>query len=135
MLNLFHLVLFARGIYAILWFYVAPVIPTMLREFGVAPADAGLLPAAFIVGAAAAQLPASYLGARYGHDRVAGVGMVIFGASSMLMSAAPSWEWALGFRALGGVGAGHFFLHSRRRLSRPAAQCRGVGVGVVQRLF
>jgi MFS family permease len=89
----------------------------MLREFGVAPSAAGLLPAAFIVGAAAAQLPASYLGARYGHDRVAGIGMAIFGASSVLMSAAPRWEWALGFRALGGVGA---LLHSRRRLSRPA---------------
>lgn len=109
MLNLFYLILFARGVYALMWFYTSPVIPTMLREFGVAPAAAGLLPAAFIVGAAATQLPASYLGARYGHDRVAGVGMVIFGASSVLMSVAPRWEWALGFRALGGVGAGLFF--------------------------
>jgi Arabinose efflux permease len=109
MLNLFYLILFARGVYALMWFYTSPVIPTMLREFGVAPAAAGLLPAAFIVGAAATQLPASYLGARYGHDRVAGVGMVIFGASSVLMSVAPRWEWALGFRALSGVGAGLFF--------------------------
>jgi DHA1 family inner membrane transport protein len=85
-------------------FYVAPMILTMLREFGVAPSAAGLLPAAFIVGAAAAQLPASYLGARYGHDRVAGIGIVIFGASSILMSAAPRREWALGFRALAGLG-------------------------------
>jgi DHA1 family inner membrane transport protein len=35
--------------------------------------------------------------------------MAIFEASSILMSAAPRWEWALGFRALGGVGAGLFF--------------------------
>ncbi len=35
--------------------------------------------------------------------------MVIFGASSVLMSAAPRWGWALGFRALGEVGAGLFF--------------------------
>jgi MFS family permease len=109
MLNLFPLVLLARCVYALMWFYVAPVIPAMLREFGVAPADAGLLPAAFIVGAAAAQLPASYLGARYGHDKVAGTGMVIFGASSALMGLAPSWGWAVGLRALGGVGAGLFF--------------------------
>jgi MFS family permease len=62
----------------------------MLREFGVAPS-------------------ASACGARYGHDRVAGIDMVIFEASSILMSAAPRWEWGLGFRALGRVGAGLFF--------------------------
>jgi Arabinose efflux permease len=104
-----YLVLFARGVYSLMWFYMAPILPTILREYGVEPIQAGLLPAVFIVGAAATQLPAGYLGARYGHDRVAGVGMAVFGASSILLSVAPTWESVLVFRALGGVGAGLFF--------------------------
>ncbi|ACB39583.1 MFS transporter [Pyrobaculum neutrophilum] len=109
MLNLFLLVLLSRGVYALMWFYIAPLLPAMLRDYGVDPAYAGLLPAAFVVGAALMQLPASYLGARYGHNKVAGFGMVLFGVSSVLMALAPSWGWALAFRALGGVGAGLFF--------------------------
>ncbi|MGC9131209.1 MAG: MFS transporter [Pyrobaculum sp.] len=108
-MNLFALVLLSRAVYSLMWFFTAPVLPAVLRDFEVDPAQAGLLPAVFIIGAAATQIPASYLGALYGHDKVAGLGMVIFGASSILLSLSPGWIWLLLFRALGGVGAGLFF--------------------------
>ncbi|ABP50251.1 MAG: MFS transporter [Pyrobaculum arsenaticum] len=108
-MSLFYIILLSRGVYSLMWFFVAPVLPLVLKEFGVSPAQAGLLPAVFIVGAAVMQLPASYLGARHGHDKIAGLGMVLFGASSVLMGLAPSWGWLLFFRALGGMGAGLFF--------------------------
>ncbi|MCX8136023.1 MFS transporter [Pyrobaculum aerophilum] len=108
-MNLFPLVLFSRCVYSLMWFFLAPVLPAILREFRVDPAYAGLLPAAFIIGAAVTQIPASYLGAVYGHDKVAGLGMLIFGVSSALLPLSPSWEWLLLLRAVGGVGAGLFF--------------------------
>ncbi|MEM1598282.1 MAG: MFS transporter [Pyrobaculum sp.] len=101
--------LLSRATYALMWFYLAPVLPVMLRELGVSPGEAGLLPAVFIVGAAVMQIPASVMGARLGHDKAAGVGMVLFGLSSTLLASAKTWHEALFYRALGGVGAGLFF--------------------------
>lgn len=106
---LIYLVLLSRAVYALMWFYIAPVLPMMLREFNVDPALAGVLPAVFIVGAATAQLPASFIGAKFGHNKIAGIGLIIFGISSIAVGLSPSWEWALFFRALGGLGAGLFF--------------------------
>lgn len=108
-MNLFYLVLLSRGVYAAMWFYTAPMLPSMLSEFNVPPAAAGLMPAAFIAGAAAFQIPAGILGARLGHNKTAGVGMLIFGFSSISLGLSPSWTAALLSRALGGVGAGLFF--------------------------
>ncbi|ABO07957.1 MFS transporter [Pyrobaculum calidifontis] len=104
-----RLILAARALYALMWFYVAPVLPQMLKEFGVDASSAGLLPAMFIVGTGVMQIPASYLGGKLGFNKVAGAGMAIFGASSLLLSLSNSWWEALLLRALGGVGAGLFF--------------------------
>jgi DHA1 family inner membrane transport protein len=55
--------------------------------------------------------------------------MVIFGASSVLMSAAPRWGWALGFRALGGVGAGLFFFTAGAVLVALRPNAAGAALG------
>lgn len=106
---MFFLVLISRVVYALMWFYIAPMLPLMLKDFRVSPGNAGLLPAMFIAGAALTQIPAGYMGARIGHNKTAGLGMAVFGSSAILTSLADSWEKILLFRALGGIGAGLFF--------------------------
>ncbi|MFN3803931.1 MAG: MFS transporter [Pyrobaculum sp.] len=106
---MFFLVLTSRVVYALMWFYVAPMLPLMLKDFRVSPGNAGLLPAVFIAGAALTQIPAGYMGARVGHNKAAGLGMAVFGSSAVLTGLADSWEKTLIFRALGGIGAGLFF--------------------------
>lgn len=108
-MRLFYYILGARAVYALLWFYVSPLLPLMARDLAVQEAQLGLLPAAFIAGAAAMQIPAAWIGAKIGDVRTAGIGLLLLGLGSALVGFSGTWQEALAFRALAGAGAGLFF--------------------------
>ncbi|CCC80720.1 permease of the major facilitator superfamily [Thermoproteus tenax Kra 1] len=106
---MFAYILAARAVYALMWFYLAPLLPAMIQDFSVPPSESGLMPAFFIIGAAAAQIPASWIGSKIGDIRTAGLGLFTLGIGSSLVATSPNWWTALAFRAISGVGAGLFF--------------------------
>ncbi|MGC9118277.1 MAG: MFS transporter [Thermoproteus sp.] len=129
-MGLFRYILASRAVYALLWFYLSPLLPAMSRDLHVAEAQLGFLPAAFIAGAAAAQIPASVLGSKIGDVKTAGIGLFLLGLGSALTAASPTWGVALALRAVAGVGAGLFFSTAGAALValRPGEAGRALGL-------
>ena len=129
-MRLFGYILASRAVYALLWFYLSPLLPAMSRDLHVSEAQLGFLPAAFIAGAAAAQIPASLAGSRIGDVRTAGLGLLLLGLGSALTAASPTWGAALALRAVAGVGAGLFFSTAGAALValRPREAGRALGL-------
>lgn len=126
---MFHYLLVARAVYALAWFYLSPLLPLMARDLSVQEAQLGWLPAAFIAGAAAMQIPASWIGARIGDVRTAGIGLFLLGLGSALVGASGSWPEALAFRALAGAGAGLFFSTAGAALVSLRPEAAGAALG------
>jgi len=95
--------------YAYNWFDVGPGLPAIGTEFGVGPADWGLLVAAFLVGAGLLQVPAGFLSRRYGPRAVSIWGVGLLAASGVASALAPSFAVLLALRLFAGVGAALFF--------------------------
>jgi len=95
--------------YAYNWFDVGPGLPAIGNEFGVGPADWGLLIAAFLVGAGLLQVPAGLLARRYGPRAVSLWGVGLLAASGVGSALAPSFAVLLATRLIAGVGAALFF--------------------------
>jgi predicted MFS family arabinose efflux permease len=95
--------------YAYNWFDIGPGLPAIGTEFGVGPADWGLLIAAFLVGAGMLQVPAGFLSRRYGPRAVSIWGVGLLAVSGVASAVAPSFGVLLATRFLAGVGAALFF--------------------------
>ena len=95
--------------YAYNWFSVGPALPSIGGEFGVGPADWGLLVAVFLVGAGLLQVPAGFLSRRYGARAISLAGVALLSASSVGSAFAPSFPVLVGARLVAGVGAALFF--------------------------
>ncbi|MEL9990189.1 MAG: MFS transporter [Thermoproteus sp.] len=134
-MRLFPYVLASRAVYALLWFYIAPILPIMAKELSATQAELGLLPAAFIAGAAAAQIPASWLGSKIGDVRTAGLGLLLLGAGSASLGLAGTWAEALAFRAVAGVGAGLFFSTAGAALVALRPRAVGSALGLYNASF
>ena len=95
--------------YAYNWFSVGPVLPSIGAEFGVGPADWGVLVAAFLLGAGLLQVPAGFLARRYGARSISLLGVGLLAVSAVGGAFAPSFPTLVAARLAAGVGAALFF--------------------------
>jgi MFS family permease len=101
--------LVTRVIYSMQWYVLAPAMLQILTEYRAPAWVSGILPLAFIAGAASTQLVSVALSARIGARNTFILGLLVLSLSDMLMYFANGvWE-AVGLRLLAGLGTGLFF--------------------------
>lgn len=84
---------------------VVPVLPLYADSFHVPQVAIGLAVAVYGLGRVFFNFPMGQLADRLGRKRVVLIGELITAAGSLLCAFAPSFEWLLVFRFIGGVGA------------------------------
>ncbi|MGW7411067.1 MFS transporter [Streptomyces sp. NPDC054863] len=77
--------------------------PALQRDFGASTAQVQWTSTAYLLAVAALLVVAGRLGDRYGHTRLALVGVLGFAAASAGIALAPDVHWVIGLRALQGV--------------------------------
>jgi predicted MFS family arabinose efflux permease len=95
--------------YAYNWFDIGPGLLSLGKEFGVGPAEWGLLTAAFLLGAGLLQVPAGLLSRRYGARTISLWGVALLAVAGIASALAPSFAVLLATRLVAGIGAGLFF--------------------------
>jgi MFS family permease len=88
---------------------VAPVLPLYARSFGVGYGAAGLLISGFAMARLVVDPFSGPVVDRYGERLSASAGVAIVGVSSVLTGLAPTFAWAVIFRAAGGAGSAVLF--------------------------
>ncbi len=122
--------------YAYNWFSIGPALVPIGVEFGVGPAEFGLLVAAFLVGAGLLQVPAGFLARRYGARSVSLAGVGLLAASAVASAFAPWFAALIATRLAAGVGAALFFSPAIGLVASlyPAGR-RGLPVGLFSSAF
>ena len=88
----------------------APLLPLIMRDLGITPTQAGLLSTAMFVGAGLLALPAGHLTDWLGARWMTVVSIVILGASTLALAAAPTYLAMLAIRLASGVGVSTSFI-------------------------
>ncbi len=99
----------ARVIYAIQWFYLAPILPEILSRFSLPPSYAGLVPLSFFIGSGSMQLPSAFISSKIGLRRSLTLGLVIMSVSPILVYVSESFYELLLSYMMAGIGASLFF--------------------------
>ncbi|QKR00404.1 MFS transporter [Metallosphaera tengchongensis] len=128
-------ILFARAVYAINWFYLAPEIPNLISEYHQSYKLAGIIPLSFFLGSGLMQLPASYIGTKIGQRNSIVLGLLLMSLSSFLVAFSSSLTEVLVYYFLGGVGASFFFSSGGSILSVLNKERVGLYLGVYNALF
>lgn len=84
---------------------IVPVVPLFADSFGVTQAAVGLAVAVYGLGRLLFNFPMGQLTERHGRRRVILWGELITVVGSLLCGLAPSFEWLIAFRFIGGIGA------------------------------
>lgn len=95
-----------------------PVLPLISREFGLSDVEAGLISTAIFLAAAATLMAIGDLADRYPPRGAVTFGMALTLAGNAATALAPSYEWLLLAKAIGGIGAGFGFLAGIRYIQR-----------------
>ncbi len=103
------LVLVDRAFYALQWFVLAPATAALLGSGRLSSWEAGLLPLAFIAGAAAAQLLGAEASSLIGARNAFVLGFSILSASDVAVAMSRGAAEAVALRLVAGVGVGLFF--------------------------
>jgi putative MFS transporter len=82
------------------------LIPSIIREFSLAPAQSGLIASATAVGMFVGAAASGRLADRYGRRAVFTTTLVVFSAGAALSALAPSFELLLVARVVAGIGLG-----------------------------
>ncbi|CAI1492970.1 Permeases of the major facilitator superfamily [Thermococcus nautili] len=109
---------------------VSPLLPMIKAEFHLSNAQAGLLMTALLLPYALIQVPAGYLGDRFGRKRL--LALSIFGysiSSAMLFFASQYWE-VLAFRALYGFFSGLYYAPATALIAETYGARKGSALGV-----
>jgi ACDE family multidrug resistance protein len=88
---------------------LSPVLPRYARSFGVGFDAVGVLIASFSLTRLLFDPITGRLIHRFGERRMATLGAVFVGATSILAGLAPTFPWLVAFRAAGGAGSAVFF--------------------------
>jgi MFS family permease len=88
---------------------IAPILPLYAQSFGVGYGAVGLLVASFAFTRLAFDLVAGPLVDRYGERATLSVGVIFLGITTVLLGHAPTFAWAVVFRASGGAGSALLF--------------------------
>ncbi|MCY0883729.1 MAG: MFS transporter, partial [Acidianus infernus] len=78
-------IFFARIIYAISWFYLAPAIPYIIFTFKVPSNLAGLIPFSFFLGSGIMQIPSAFISSKLGSRNTLVLGLFIMSLSAFLI--------------------------------------------------
>ena len=87
---------------------VVPVLPVYARSFGVAAWQVGMVLTAFSVMRLVAAMPSGWLVGRMGAAYTVALGCAIVAVSSAAAGLAPTFEWLVGLRGIGGLGSAMF---------------------------
>ncbi len=102
-------IFFARVIYAISWFYLAPAIPYIITNFKVPLNMAGLIPFSFFLGSGSMQIPSAFISSKLGSRNTLVLGLFIMSLSAFLVGTSRDFMQILIFYFTAGVGASMFF--------------------------
>lgn len=91
----------------------SPLLPLVMAEFGLSHAGAGFLFSVFFYGYMAMQIPAGFLGDRFGRKRVLVVGILIVAVSAVVTGLAPTLLVLALARLLTGLAQGMYFANDR----------------------
>ncbi len=109
---------------------VPPLLPIIKSELGIGNAEAGLLMTALLLPYALIQVPAGYLGDRFGRKRLLVLSILGYSVSSaMLFFASRYWEF-LTFRALYGLFSGLYYAPATALIAETYGERRGSALGV-----
>jgi MFS family permease len=84
-------------------------LPSMARDFGVAPTDLQFVISGYMIALGAFMIPAGRLSDLVGRRRVTVIGVAVFGVASAVCGAAPNETIVVLFRLVGGIGAAMCF--------------------------
>lgn len=104
-----YAIIFARVIYAISWFYLAPAIPTLIEEMRIPISLAGFVPFSFFLGSGIMQLPSAYIASKIGARNSILLGLSIMSFSAFSVAFSENFYELLISYFIGGVGASLFF--------------------------
>ncbi len=99
----------ARVVYAFNWYDIGATPSLLKADFGVGPAEFGIVLAAFLLGAGSFQIPAGLAALRWGNRNVSLVALGIMGTFTLASAASPSWPILAAMRFGAGAGAAFFF--------------------------
>lgn len=102
-------IFFARIIYAISWFYLAPAIPYIIFTFKVPLNLAGVIPFSFFLGSGSMQIPSAFISSKLGSRNTLVLGLFIMSLSAFLIGVSRVFYQILVFYFIAGVGASMFF--------------------------
>jgi MFS family permease len=80
-------------------------LPSMARDFEVAPTDLQLVISGYMIALGAFMIPAGRVADIFGRRRVTAIGIAVFGVSSLVCAAAPNEVVVVLFRFVQGIGA------------------------------
>jgi len=121
---------FGRTVYAFNWYNIGAVLPLLRPSLGVSTAEAGIVLAAFLVGAGVFQLPAGFAAMRWGNRLTSIAALATMAAFTLASAASPNWIVLAALRFGAGGGAAFFFapaLGLATSYTRPGA--KGVVIG------
>ncbi len=99
----------ARLVYSMQWYVLAPAMVALLMETNARVSYSGLLPMAFIAGAAAFQLLGPYISSRAGAKNAYLAGLFVVSAADIIVGLARNFAEVLVARTVAGLGAALFF--------------------------
>lgn len=127
--------MFARVIYAMQWYFLAPVTVVIASAMHVPLAQSGLLPFYFIAGAAVAQIPAGVTSSKISPRWVYVLGLGILSTSDLTLSLSNGFSELLALRFIAGIGAGFFFSPAAAVLIKSRENRAGMVMGLYNTAF
>jgi len=99
----------SRAIYGLNWYNISPIFILIMNDLSLSLDKIGLLPTAFLFGAAMFNIPSGIIAYKIGAKRTAMIGMYILSIFTILSGLAQNFYTLLIFRFIVGVGAGLYF--------------------------
>ncbi|PVU78381.1 MFS transporter [Sulfolobus islandicus] len=128
-------IIVARVIYAIHWFYLAPLIPFLASKLNLSLQIVGLIPFSFFLGSGITQVPSAYLSTKIGLRNTLLLGLIIMSISPLLISFSSNFIELLIFYLTDGIGASMFFSTGGGILASLNRDSPGLALGIYNASF